>query len=108
MTTLTPPYRLLSLGDGDDVVFMPRSYEMGEAVNPHGILQPGALVPMLRVRMVSRAGGDQADYLDFTSGRLIAELPALLEEFAGTGARIRILADGVSPRTIYTVSVEPA
>jgi len=106
--TLIGPYRLLSLGDGDDVTFVPARYELGEGINPHGILQRDARTPMLRVWMVARRGQVDVDYLDFTSGRLVAELPAVLEEFAGTGARIKVHADGWPPRVIYSISVEPA
>jgi len=108
MTTLTPPYRLLSLGDGDDVTFTASRYELGDAADPHGLMGGRGRAPMLRVWIPGSHTGSPDDYLDFTSRRLIAELPALLAEFAGTGARIRILADGVPPRTIYTVAVEPA
>ena len=107
-TLLSPPYNLLSLSDGDDVIFQPASYELGAGANPHGFTAPGALVPVLRVWY--RAPGPDAprSYLDFTSRRLIAILPPLLDEFAGTGARVRVLAAGAPPRTEYTVSVEPA
>ena len=105
---ISGPYNLLALADGDEIALAPARYELGEANNPRGMFPPGTRVPMVRVWEIMRPGEPPPGAVDITSGRLVAILPRLLDEFAGSGARLRIRATGAPPRTTYTVTVDPA
>jgi len=106
--TLDPPYNVIEPYHGEHLMIRPARFALGEGVNPRGIAPPGTRVPLLRVWHLPPDHGAEDAYWDFPQLRLIALLPPLLAEIAGSGAVVHILASGEPPRIEYTITLEPA